>query len=622
VLFAVLCCAWGFDVYQRASWRAANGRVHAQELSPDLGRSSVIVAGCKGKLDQVSAAVDTWLTVRGVSSVVLVDWGSSPPYSEYLPPYILDNPKLKLVTVTDQPLYYLTWAINLAVSFVLPGHNIIKLDCDSVVTSDFVESQPLPQGTYYAGDWENARDENEMHLNGIFYIRVEDYNAVGGFDERIQTYGWDDSDLMARLEASGLAYKAFDMNRIHHLFHADSDRTANVPHLSESPHFETSLTRLLHSTLQPWTAADARSRYDLVAADTNSVRATMVKESRVTGVRHQVPPETFTRMFKEASYEALTHLDGFEWAPVIDKLGAEYQARVLNSFFNAEKLSTSKKMLIVHLQHGMGNRLRALASAMVVARKSGRWLRVVCPTDIHFNATLGDLFELQNSGLRDVWDEFVPDELTLFKVDSYDYMDPAQKYASIDHKSKNHIYVRSAYRLNSTLVTAAEEDEALRSLVLAVSVRKLVESVALPEGRPLVTVHVRNLHPKTELAGMRENEYSPQDLQDIVKFRNATKPAAFVAEMKRLAANDSSTAFFVAVDSPASLAEVKTAVPNVLHLSTGGCMSRAADCLQVALAEMVLLGKGGTLLGSYWSSYTEMAACYAGVVPRYAGQDF
>jgi hypothetical protein len=41
-----------------------------------------------------------------------VDWGSSPPYSEYLPPYILDNPKRKLVTVTDQPLYYLTWAIR------------------------------------------------------------------------------------------------------------------------------------------------------------------------------------------------------------------------------------------------------------------------------------------------------------------------------------------------------------------------------------------------------------------------------------------------------------------------------------------------------------------------------
>jgi hypothetical protein len=70
------------------------------------------------------------------------------------------------------------------------------------------------------------------------------------------------------------------------------------------------------------------------------------------------------------------------------------------------------------------------------------------------------------------------------------------------------------------------------------------------------------------------------------------------------------------------LAEVKAAIPDILSLSAGDCMSREANCLQIALAELVLLGKGGALLGSYWSSYTEMAACYAGVVPRYAGQDF
>ena len=62
----------------------------------------------------------------------------------------------------------------------------------------------------------------------------------------------------------------------------------------------------------------------------------------------------------------------------------------------------------------MGNRLRALSSAIVVARESGRWLRVVARRDAHFDAELADLLDLEASGIHDVWADFDEGELDLF----------------------------------------------------------------------------------------------------------------------------------------------------------------------------------------------------------------
>jgi hypothetical protein len=49
--------------------------------------------------------------------------------------------------------------------------------------------------------------------------------------------------------------------------------------------------------------------------------------------------------------------------------------------------------LIVQVMHGLGNRLRALSSALSYARTVGRRVAIVWETDIHCHAQLSDLFE-------------------------------------------------------------------------------------------------------------------------------------------------------------------------------------------------------------------------------------
>lgn len=54
---------------------------------------------------------------------------------------------------------------------------------------------------------------------------------------------------------------------------------------------------------------------------------------------------------------------------------------------------SSERWLIVHLQHGLGNRLRAGGSAIALAKESGRMLRIIWPLDRHVSASFEDLFE-------------------------------------------------------------------------------------------------------------------------------------------------------------------------------------------------------------------------------------
>ena len=85
----------------------------------------------------------------------------------------------------------------------------------------------LPRGYYYSGNFNLARNENEVHLNGAVFIRRADFWAVGGYDERLQAYGYDDEDLYARLSRdAGLTRLNVSYALIHHVRHDNAARSA------------------------------------------------------------------------------------------------------------------------------------------------------------------------------------------------------------------------------------------------------------------------------------------------------------------------------------------------------------------------------------------------------------
>eukprot|EP00171_Calliarthron_tuberculosum_P018438 IDg18438t1 len=82
----------------RASQPIAVGNQHAHTASPQLGAHTpltfepagatplidgyAVAAACRNRHESLRRALPTWLALRGLSEIVLVDWASTPPLAE------------------------------------------------------------------------------------------------------------------------------------------------------------------------------------------------------------------------------------------------------------------------------------------------------------------------------------------------------------------------------------------------------------------------------------------------------------------------------------------------------------------------------------------------------------
>ena len=68
---------------------------------------------------------------------------------------------------------------------------------------------------------------NERHLHGETYYFIQDFERVNGYDERILSYGYDDSNLKDRMVLAGLRKKIINYDFLHHQKHGDVLRASN-----------------------------------------------------------------------------------------------------------------------------------------------------------------------------------------------------------------------------------------------------------------------------------------------------------------------------------------------------------------------------------------------------------
>jgi hypothetical protein len=547
----------------------------------------------------------------------------------------------------------LSWAANLAASLVPRGPRsyLLKVDCDVALGPDFVEAHACALaggGVFVAGNWSAAgADANARHLNGLLYVAVDAFNKVGGYDERIQGYGYEDSELAERLvEVGGLAAAPLAESTARHLPHGDAERTAltqdnNGGAPLARPDYSTTLNRLLAERVAPrWSAAAPRARFAVrwgrrggrrAAAAPGAVARPAPGGAPPPDQRALVPRAALETAQRDAAWESLLRLPGFHSPETLETLPGALAERLVDSHFRA----APRRLLVAHLQHGLANRLRALASAAALAAAAGRHLRVVCPRDAHFDASLGDLLDLSASGLDDVWETFHPGEMDMFDFDVYDYMAfrpggaAGGRYRQIDAASPRHVYVKSAYFLNASALSEGAEGAALRRLRPAPAVAALMDAAPLPRERFVVGVHVRGRDPRGELPGVDAARAYPEAAELVAQRRVGGDAGRFAAEMRRQARVHPGALFFLAADSPGAVdglaAEFGDADVARLPGGGGACADRSPRCLRLALADLLLLSMADLLLGSPWSTFSEVAQLYGGLGDDdalWAGTDF
>lgn len=579
----------------------------------------------------------SWLSVQHVNQIIVVDWSSSPPLRPIIESIVHQSAartSVRVIRVDNEQDWVLSRAYNLAIRNAR-YESILKLDCDYVTTPHAITRHPLESSpdAFYAGYYENARSSSELHLNGALVVSQSVYWSVGGYDERIQTYGFDDEEFYQRLSQAGHQRMNISFDEISHIDHEDSRRGQRGIRF---PRVQIEVNKLLLDKIgKPWASESHASEYMTVGNDREHLQATYVPPD----LPSLVSPETRDKV-QGLAFGRRLHADyDVPWA-VIASMDLENLESVMGNLYDRRKKMDFDEVIesepngpyfiLIHVQNGLGNRLRVLASGLSFADKTDRVPIVIWEADFHFGALFSELFETSgiSFGIIDKFDAQWPlagrvaYDSAWGKINYYNYMLKETVNEYIPNDKRRNIYFKSSAIMNTTLTTWESENEQLRKLVARKEIRALAEDAVDLDLPKLGGVHIRNRSLDEDIPGVKDNRglYDEDDAALLDKWRAATKVDSFVAEMKGMLKNETVQKFFVASDTYKVCRDLLKTFPSgsVVYIPRD-CDDRGAECEKYALADLLVLSNVEVLLGSTWSSFTEAAMRLGGPKALLAG---
>ena len=264
------------------------------------GLKVAITTGSRDRLEHLCVALNSWTALSEVDSIVVVDWSSAMPVFDSLERHdVFDHfkdPRLVVVRVNGRQHWENSLCHNLEIQVAshLGSDLVLRLDNDVVLDRSFFAKHPVDGRSFYAVDCHLVPPEadDKRNLCGIVYAHTKHLCAVGGYNERLTQYGYEDEDLYERLVGSGLTWKRVDLDTATHLPHPDSDRLRCVrldptverifPRraVESSPRAAASLKKYLiekskaESLARPWGKNDQRARWQLIHLGSRYLEAT------------------------------------------------------------------------------------------------------------------------------------------------------------------------------------------------------------------------------------------------------------------------------------------------------------------------------------------------------------
>lgn len=497
--------------------------------------ASLIVA-CTDRHQILARALVSWLQVSHVRQILLVDWSSSPPLQGTVDAVLdihaprsknVSIPDVRIVRVDDESSWVPSRAYNLAARSSMYD-TLFKVDCDVLVSADAMIANPIPYRSYsfFAGHRILARSAKDFSLEGTLIIQKSHFLSVGGYDERIQTYGHEDEDLYSRLEAAGFTRGNLSYATIDHIF--DRDVTASFPFVQAAINHA-----LLAQISTPWSKTDRPSQYSQDDNNPDKMRATYIPpsiESMVpTGVvlklrtdltrlrlyqRHQVPRAVINSMQLPVAERLLRNLD--EWND-----GSQYD-EVLHP-------EAAPPLVMVHVQNGIGNRLRVLGSALAFAGLTDREPIIIWEPDVHFGARFDQLFNISSTRYP-VIDAFQPqwplrrlsqNDSTWNRFSFYNYMLDTPDRPKVEDELGRSIYFKSSAIMNSDITSWETENDPLLSLVVRDDISRLVDNTLKRlDVNHVGGVHIRNRSLDVDIPGVSDTRkfYYKRDMTLIDKW--------------------------------------------------------------------------------------------------------
>jgi len=650
------------------------------QLQPGIS----LVSACMNRNENLKIAVNSWLQLP-FDEIIIVDWSSDEPVTETLAD--IDDPRITILRVDDQPRWILTYAFNVGLQAVRYD-KLFKLDADIILSPDFIELNPINNGAFLRGSWEAALEsgqDDQVFVNGSFGCHTEDIRQVGFYNEYIRTYGWDDSELYSRLASKGLGTQLLVSSTISHIEQEHSERTENqaiqkVFFLDkfDPTEYHNMRNKYICATWDMWNrdlrqnysiSRTAKNHYQLTreTSDHNIPSWVLSSATRLaictylrshdtfitahyehTAAADYIDREYNNNIVYERSRQLLTssepslltgtvYCDGRNemiickgaqrlsrnriefYGETAVEIMTEQDLNILNkarssaglapAVFSTQKVHNlvdpKKQYFFVDAQHGLGNRLRAVASALAICAAVQRELIIIWTPDEHCECEMPDLFQyhgpiLNKAPIFENFDRPI-DQVTYMELE-----DGACKDAPITLNSGADFYIRSAYVINHPSSSWTTENEQLRQLVPHQEVQALVNSVDFDSG---YACHIRMQGGSgQQLASYDSSDnWSEESHQQILAWRDKSHYSNFAKHLKTLNITPSDKVF-IAADLISTYEQMELIFPNNIRaLTREGDSTRGMEDLRYALADAILLSRSTTLLGSGWSSFTELA---------------
>lgn len=266
-------------------------------------------------------------------------------------------------------------------------------------------------------------------------------------------------------------------------------------------------------------------------------------------------------------------------------------------------IAKRRDRLYIHVQHGLGNRLRAMASAMAIAHGADRDLFVIWTPDHHCDCHLTDLFNYSGAVLTDAGG------VDLKNIDCYTYMEiepGACKDQYINLSPGRDLYIRSAYAINNEHSNWETENRFLRSLEPVDAVKQLIGNVRT-EGRLGIHVRMEGM-PGTDINSYdAPHNWLPESHQQINQWRERSHYSRFMARIDQLLEEQPDLKLFLAADMPITYDVFNEKYGDRLSWLPRKRFDRSSEQMRYALADALLLSRCRAMLGSTWSSFSELA---------------
>ena len=250
-------------------------------------------------------------------------------------------------------------------------------------------------------------------------------------------------------------------------------------------------------------------------------------------------------------------------------------------------------MIIIQPRSGLANRMRTIDSAIALAEKLDKKLKVIWLLNYECNCKFQDLFNIPKSVNGLIQFKSIKPLGAFYKI-SYLYYKFFHKYRCFDQKEilefidKNEELEKLVAHNNVFISTFSRFYPSSPPFKNFVPQKKLQEVINSYKVEDMIGVHIRR--------GDNVNSIKYSPLEKFVEYMNE--------EIKK----DSDVKFFLSTDDYEVETYLKDLFPNRVVSHKKKSLNRNSSAgIKDALIDLYCLSKCSKIIGSYWSSFTDTA---------------